>query len=166
MQCSRATDEWAVALVKASAGEIFNGNDRKGHNDSHVAGCDDRNSPPKPRGSNKATKRFTKFQRSEALGQYSILFDSESVADGSEAMELDDMKCDPDFRGETDEADDAPYAFTNEDEAQVNKEEMDLEMKPIAAKTSEDRARRTFEDTIMVDTEDQGDTGMANTTNS
>ncbi|KAG3187015.1 hypothetical protein PC128_g12753 [Phytophthora cactorum] len=81
-------------------------------------------------------------------------------------MELDDMKCDPDFRGETDEADDAPYAFTNEDEAQVNKEEMDLEMKPIAAKTSEDRARRTFEDTIMVDTEDQGDTGMANTTNS
>ncbi|KAG2784554.1 hypothetical protein Pcac1_g5741 [Phytophthora cactorum] len=90
----------------------------------------------------------------------------ESVADGSEAMELDDMKCDPDFRGETDEADDAPYAFTNEDEAQVNKEEMDLEMKPIAAKTSEDRARRTFEDTIMVDTEDQGDTGMANTTNS
>ncbi|KAG3021415.1 hypothetical protein PC128_g12754 [Phytophthora cactorum] len=40
MQCSRATDEWTVALVKASAGEIFNGNDRKGHNDSHVAGCD------------------------------------------------------------------------------------------------------------------------------
>ncbi|KAG3098142.1 hypothetical protein PI125_g15445 [Phytophthora idaei] len=40
MQCSRATDEWMVTLVKASAGEIFNGNDGKGHNDSHVAGCD------------------------------------------------------------------------------------------------------------------------------
>ncbi|KAG3079132.1 hypothetical protein PI124_g21062 [Phytophthora idaei] len=42
---------------------------------------------------------------------------------------------------------------------------MDLEMKPIADKTSEDSARRTFEDITMVDTEDQGDTGMASTTN-
>ncbi|KAG6946096.1 hypothetical protein JG688_00016210 [Phytophthora aleatoria] len=40
MQCSRATDEWTVAIVKASAGEIFNGNDGKGPNDSHVTGCD------------------------------------------------------------------------------------------------------------------------------
>ncbi|KAG2775678.1 hypothetical protein PC116_g3613 [Phytophthora cactorum] len=40
MQCSKATDEWTVALVQASAGEIFNGNDGKGHNDSHEAGCD------------------------------------------------------------------------------------------------------------------------------
>ncbi|KAG2998601.1 hypothetical protein PC116_g21354 [Phytophthora cactorum] len=29
-----------VALVKASVGEIFNGNDGKGHYDSHVDGCD------------------------------------------------------------------------------------------------------------------------------
>ncbi|KAG2979613.1 hypothetical protein PC116_g25465 [Phytophthora cactorum] len=41
MQCSRATDEWTVALVKASAGEIFSGNDGKGYNDSHGTGCDD-----------------------------------------------------------------------------------------------------------------------------
>ncbi|KAG6960623.1 hypothetical protein JG688_00009501 [Phytophthora aleatoria] len=41
MQYSRDTDECTVALVKASVGEIFNGNDGKGHNDSHVAGCDD-----------------------------------------------------------------------------------------------------------------------------
>ncbi|KAG3008716.1 hypothetical protein JG687_00009882 [Phytophthora cactorum] len=40
MQYSRATDEWTVALVKASVGEIVKGNDGKGHNDSHVAGCD------------------------------------------------------------------------------------------------------------------------------
>ncbi|KAG3108492.1 hypothetical protein PI125_g11763 [Phytophthora idaei] len=33
-------DQWTVALVKASVGEIFNGNGGKGHNDSHVAGCD------------------------------------------------------------------------------------------------------------------------------
>ncbi|KAG6943269.1 hypothetical protein JG687_00018569 [Phytophthora cactorum] len=40
MQCSRATDEWTVALVQASAGDIFNGSDGKGYNDSHEAGCD------------------------------------------------------------------------------------------------------------------------------
>ncbi|KAG3003495.1 hypothetical protein PC123_g19609 [Phytophthora cactorum] len=40
MQCSRATTEWTVALVKASVGEIFNGNYGNGHNDSHVAECD------------------------------------------------------------------------------------------------------------------------------
>ncbi|KAG2787640.1 hypothetical protein JG687_00015692 [Phytophthora cactorum] len=40
MQCSRATDTWTEALVKASAGDIFYGNDGKGHSDSRVAGCD------------------------------------------------------------------------------------------------------------------------------
>ncbi|KAG6950357.1 hypothetical protein JG687_00014303, partial [Phytophthora cactorum] len=38
--CPEATNEWTLALVKASAGEIFNDNDGKGHNDSHVAVCD------------------------------------------------------------------------------------------------------------------------------
>ncbi|RAW43453.1 hypothetical protein PC110_g439 [Phytophthora cactorum] len=40
MLYSRATDEWTVALVKASVGEIYNGNDGREHNNSHEAGCD------------------------------------------------------------------------------------------------------------------------------
>ncbi|KAG6942454.1 hypothetical protein JG688_00018109, partial [Phytophthora aleatoria] len=40
IRCPKITNEWTVALVKASAGEVFNGNDGKGHNDSHETGCD------------------------------------------------------------------------------------------------------------------------------
>ncbi|KAE8906690.1 hypothetical protein PF008_g29720 [Phytophthora fragariae] len=63
------------------------------------------------------TERFVKFQRAEAMGQFSVLADSDSEEDEVAFMDVDEGKQEFDAAAEEEDRDEAPYAYDGDSAA-------------------------------------------------
>nr|KAE8919830.1 hypothetical protein PF009_g29869 [Phytophthora fragariae] len=74
-----------------------------------------------PRPTNVPNKRFEKFQRTEALGRYGVLADSDSEDGESNGMDVDEGRTRRDASVDGEDDNDAPYAFPDSPEYAENK---------------------------------------------